>query len=76
MQKIQLYKVEREDGGYDITPKRPQGDYTLHGFRLIADEGKILVNGDIQAFCIDTLEPDEWEEIDAPDEDSEQIKPE
>lgn len=38
--------------------------------RLIADEGKILTNGKIQAGCIDTFadKVDEWTEIDAPKE--------
>ena len=38
--------------------------------RLIADQGKILTNGKIQAGCIDTFadKADEWTEIDAPKE--------
>ena len=36
--------------------------------RLIADDGKILVNGDVQTSCIDVENDaiDSWSEIDAP----------
>ena len=36
--------------------------------RLIADEGKILVNGDVRTSCIDVENDaiDGWSEIDAP----------
>jgi hypothetical protein len=36
-------------------------------FRLIADEGKILVNCDIMTYCADVESLDDWEEIDEPE---------
>lgn len=43
-------------------------------YRLIADEGKLLTNGSIQATCVDVLadRAAEWTEIDAPEEKSEE----
>jgi hypothetical protein len=33
---------------------------------ICADESKILTNGEIKCRCVNTLNPSEWYEIDAP----------
>lgn len=72
MQKKQLYRVVREDGGITHTPNRPnEAGYTIM-YRLIADEGMILVNGDIQTYCVDVDEVDGWEEIKEPTREEEE----
>lgn len=63
MKTIKLYRYQ--DGNATIvTPTRPSksGYKTLS--RLVADEGKILVNGDRKACVIDTYEPKAWSEVD------------
>jgi hypothetical protein len=66
MQTINLYKYIREDGGVTVSPIKPDCEYT-EMYRIVADEAKVLVNGDIITTCadVDTLEG--WTEIDAPE---------
>ena len=33
-----LYRYQRPDGGYTVTPVKPEGSYNIR-WRLIADEG-------------------------------------
>lgn len=63
MQKITLYKYTRADGGITVSPIKPDTEYT-EMFRLVADEGKVLVNGDITTICTDVVSTEGWEEID------------
>ena len=64
-----LYRFLRKDGGFTESPDKPDGaDYTTR-YRIVADEGKILTNGDTETFCIDVDSADGWGEIDAPEED-------
>lgn len=60
-----LYVYTRPDGGTDISPIVPEEGMayeTRH--RLIADEGKILTDGKLSAYVIDTNNPDAWTEKD------------
>lgn len=70
MQIVNLYKYIRNDGGTTISPIKPNTEYT-EMFRLIADEGKELMNGDIRTSCIDVESTEGWSEIDAPITDDE-----
>lgn len=59
MTKVTLYRV-----GSMVTPiEQETYDSTL--CRLIADEGKELVKGDVRTCCIDTDSADGWTEEDA-----------
>ena len=71
MQKITLYRYNRPYGGVTLSPQMPDCDYT-ELVRQIADEGKILVKGDIQTICADVDTDEGWEEIDAPEEESQE----
>ena len=72
MQIVTLYRYQRPEGGVTVSPVMPDGvEYTTK-FRLIADEGKILVNGDITTSCTDVDSAEGWSEIDAPEEDNEE----
>ena len=65
----ELYKIIRPDGGTTVTPEMPTGmEYTLM-YRLIADDGKILTNGETETCCVDVKAADvsKWTEIDAPE---------
>lgn len=63
MQIIKLYRYIRPDGGVTISPNKPDVDYT-EMVRLVADDGKILTNGSEETSCLDTANPEEWQEID------------
>ena len=75
MQKITMYRYERPDGGVSVSPTLPEGveEYDIR-YRLIADDGKALTDGEIVAECVDTATPDEWTEIDAPAEEDEEAQ--
>jgi hypothetical protein len=67
MKDITLYKYKREDGGIDVSPNKPNCEYTtLH--RLIADEGMVLVNGELSASVIDVDSVDGWQEVEIQEE--------
>jgi hypothetical protein len=66
MQIITLYKYIREDGGTTVSPIKPDCEYT-EMYRIIADEGKTLVKGDMVTTCADVESLDDWEEIDEPE---------
>ena len=66
MQTITLYKYEREGGGTTVSPNKPNTEYTIT-YRLVADEGMVLTNGEVQTTCIDTDNPQEWTEIPEPE---------
>lgn len=67
MKVIPLYKFIRPDGGVTVSPIKPDGEYS-EMFRLVADEGMILKNGDVETTCTDVLSADGWEEVEAPEE--------
>lgn len=69
MQTINLYKYTRADGGVTVSPIKPDAEYT-EMYRLVADEGKVLVNGEITTTCADVESTDGWTEIDEPVEDT------
>ena len=63
MRTINLYKYV-ETNGTVITPHVRNEEDTPDSYRLIADEGKILKNGEILTYCVDTHTIDGWKEID------------
>lgn len=67
MQIITLYKYERDGGGITVSPEKPDKPYTLM-YRIVADEGKILTNGETMTPCVDVDSTDGWDEIGAPKE--------
>lgn len=62
MQKITLYRFIRPNGGVSVSPVKPDGEYT-ELYRLVADEGMVLIDGEAVASCTDTYNPDVWTEI-------------
>ena len=69
MQTVILYRYKRADGGYSVSPNRPEGEDETR-MRLIADDGKALTDGKVVTGCTDAESADGWTEIDAPGEDS------
>ena len=70
MQKVNLYRYDNEDGSVTVTPIQRNPTDPVYKMRLIADEGKILTDGEYKTPCIDcTLEDvDRWYEINDPNE--------
>ena len=62
MQTIKLYRYNRPDGGVTVSPVMPDCEYT-EMFRLVADEGYALTNGEVYTSCVDTEDPTAWSEI-------------
>lgn len=62
MQTIPLYRYTRPDGGVTVSTVKPSVDYT-ELFRLVADEGCTLTNGEATTACTDTDYPSAWSEI-------------
>lgn len=73
MKTVSLYRYKVEGEGVYISPQKPSSEYTTL-FRLIADEGKVLTDGNTQTPCVDTEDAGAWREIDAPAE-KEQVTP-
>lgn len=64
MQTITLYRYTRSDGGVTVSPKQPdEGTAYELRYRLIADEGLSLTNGEVFTQCTDTATPDAWQEV-------------
>lgn len=53
MQQIELYRYDNTDGSITVTPNKRNDTDTPHAYRLIADEGMELYNGEISTLCID-----------------------
>lgn len=66
MKTILLYKYERANGGTTVSPLKPECEY-IEMYRLVADEGKTLQNGETVISCIDVTSTEGWTEIDNPD---------
>lgn len=62
----ELYKTHRPDGGVDVSPIQPDGDYELL-YRVIADEGKLVTdNGEDLYYCVDVEATEGWYEVNDP----------
>ena len=64
-----LYRVKRSDGGIDVTPNKPTDGVYTETYRLIADEGMILTDGENTFICVDTDEPNKYAEVSETTED-------
>lgn len=62
MQKVTVYRYSRPDGGMSVSPVKPDTEYT-ELFRLVAEEGRTLTDGVTETTCVDTDNPDAWEEV-------------
>lgn len=67
MEKKTIYKYTREDGGITVSPVYHEG--ATEQFRIIADQGKVLVDKETSetGYVFDTVNPDNFEEADDPD---------
>ena len=58
-----LYRYERNTGKITVSPKKPEDKPYTEVYRLIADLGMVLTNGEIQTPCIDVDSAEGWTEI-------------
>ena len=73
MQTIPIYRYTRPDGGVSVSPIKPDCE-CVEMFRLIADEGMTLTDGETIKSCVDTDNADGWEEIvDSSDDSTEEL---
>ena len=65
-----IYRYQRPDGGYTVTPFKPEGHYEVR-WRLIAEEGRAITNGDTTVTVIDVIhrkDCEAWTDCDPPEE--------
>lgn len=68
-----LYRYERENGKVTVSPEKPNAPYE-EKHRVIADEGKLVtLDGENTYSVIDTDVKDGWYEVDAPEEEFEEL---
>ena len=63
MQIKPLYKYARTDGGTTITRVQPDVAY-IQLYRLVAEDGGEITNGEITTTCIDVESYDGWHDAD------------
>lgn len=68
MQKIELYRYVEDDGSITVTPNKRNDNDLIHKYRLIADEGKALTDGENVTSVVDVSIDDvgKWSETDIP----------
>lgn len=67
MKRKTLYRYLREDGGYTISPVKPEGTAYSKRYRLIADEGKAITNGEIVTEVVDVKSYAGWQDCEKPE---------
>jgi hypothetical protein len=69
MKRKNLYKYECDEGGYTVSPEKPpEGKDFWRRYRLIADEGKAITNGEIITQVVDVASYSGWRDCDLPEE--------
>lgn len=72
MQAKELYRYSREDGGITVSPTQPMDTEYEACYRLIADEGSAITNGEVITECIDVDDVTGWR--DTTEEEMEEIR--
>ena len=70
MQRKMIYRYQRPDGGYTVTPVKPEGTYNTR-WRLIAEDGMAITNGEMTVTVIDVIHRNDceaWTDCELPDE--------
>ena len=65
-----IYRYQRPDGGYTVSPAKPDGPYNIR-WRLIAEEGMVITNGETAVTVIDVIhrkDCEAWADCELPDE--------
>ena len=67
MKRKTLYRYLREDGGYTVSPVKPEGTAFTKRYRLIADEGMAITDGEIVTEVIDVKSYAGWRDCEKPE---------
>ncbi len=70
MQRKMLYKFQRSDGGYTVSPVKPDCTYQVR-WRLIAEEGMAITNGETTVTVVDVIHRSDceaWADCELPEE--------
>jgi len=62
-QTVNLYRYKNEDGSISITPNKISPLDPVYKYRLIADEGEVLTDGDNEYYCVDTDDEKKYSEV-------------
>ena len=65
-----IYRYQRPDGGYTVSPVKPDVQYRVR-WRLIAEEGMAITNGETTVTVIDVIHRKDcevWADCELPDE--------
>ena len=62
MRIVDLYRYN-QDGEVIVTPNPHNESDKVSLYRVVADEGMLITNGDIETCAFDTENPEEWTEI-------------
>ena len=68
MKIVELYRYENDDGSISISPEKRNEVNIEYKYRLIANEGQVITDGENIFYCIDTDDIDQYFEIDAPED--------
>ena len=68
MKRKTLYRYLREDGGYTVSPTKPEGTAYSKRYRLIAEEGMAITDGETIAEVIDVKSYAGWRDCEKPEE--------
>ena len=68
MKIIGLYRYTNSDGSISITPEKRAETDIEYQYRLIADEDKLITDGEKTFYCIDTANVEQFSEIDKPND--------
>ena len=66
-----LYRYERDGGGFTVSPERQEGRHYNVRWRLIAEEGRAITDGETTVTVIDVQhrkDCEAWSDCDLPDE--------
>jgi hypothetical protein len=69
MKRKTLYRYLREDGGYTVSPVKPEGTAYTKRYRLMAEEGMAITNGEIVTEVIDVKSYAGWQDCERPEPD-------
>ena len=62
MQTVDLFRYD-DASGIVVTPNKHNESDEPYCYRLIADEGHLLMDGESQTPCVDTHDPEIWDEV-------------
>ena len=65
-----IYRYQRPDGGFTVSPVKPEGNYNIR-WRLIADEGRAITDGENVVTVIDLQhrkDCEKWSDCEKPEE--------